>query len=150
MEGLDRGFHNRPLGISHPLPSTLYEQLPIREDPHDHEREQDTAVLCGASPKAPYRTIVDDACNNGDHQSRRCGGMRREFAELRLPDIQLPEDYARLSALWDSESLRHVVNYQRSYFRHGMYGVKRELASTLDPIHRGIVSPRRADALLAV
>ena len=66
---------------------------------------------------------------------------------LELPSMNLPPDAAELFAKWTPEALQQNLRDQRAFFAGGLHGSRRDVASTLDPVERGMVSESRADEL---
>jgi hypothetical protein len=50
---------------------------------------------------------------------------------------------ARLFDLWNSGHIHTIIQDQRAFFQHGLYGSKRDVALNLDPVQRGVVGEHR-------
>ena len=120
----------------------LDETMPTGQDREEHTGWATEKNAVDASNfRGAVNSIIDVAVKDIPRQSGH--------QEASAPRYSLPERdaYPDLSVQWTSAALSRVIEQQRQYYRYGMYGIKRDVARPLDPLHRHLLTEQRAKEL---
>jgi hypothetical protein len=78
---------------------------------------------------------------NNDNRADNLPGMSQN-------SLHLPPADADLLNKWTSRTLESIEAESRQSMKYGMFGSRRDVAKSLDPIYQGLVTEQRASKLL--
>ncbi len=138
MTNVEEQSSLRPRRFTRKLLDVLGEQFPIGEDREEAEpqRADQDPLMCIAS-------IAKRGWDLNDIQ----GTEQRVRLQAALPTVGLPQEDAALLDRWSPLALQEVMREQTSHFEHGVHGCKRDVARTLDPVQRGMITEVRLTQL---
>jgi hypothetical protein len=129
------------------LLSELGDTLPTgKERESDSNWTEDDHMVNARNFRGAASSIYDVA-SEGLQQSRRGAKQGAKRGALWLPRMPLPStDMDRLRR-WTPANMRRINRDVSQYYAVPMYASKRDVALSLDPVHRGVITETRAHEL---
>ena len=117
--------------------------------PTDTETHEDEPLSCQIS--SPQKDLQNPLlflaeCSRRGWDSKP---KRSEPLVIPLPASALPSEDQRLLDQWRAGDIQSMVQDQKTFFQHGLYGTKRDVSAGLDAVQRGIISEDQVDELVA-
>jgi hypothetical protein len=117
--------------------------------PTDTETHEDEPLSCQIS--SPQKDLQNPLlflaeCSRRGWDSKP---KRSEPLVIPLPATALPSEDQRLLDQWRAGDIQSMVQDQKTFFQHGLYGTKRDVSAGLDAVQRGIISEDQVDELFA-
>jgi hypothetical protein len=116
--------------------------------PTDAEMDGDEPLSCQIS--SPQKDLQNPLlflaeCSRRGWDSR----PKKEPLVIPLPTTSLPLEDQRLLEQWQVGDIQNMVRDQKTFFQHGLYGIKRDVSAGLDAVQRGIIPEDQVEELFA-
>jgi hypothetical protein len=89
--------------------------------------------------------FLADCARRGWDAGVRCTSVKGIPAALR----DLPAEDAERLRQWTGEGVQGILQDQSGFFRHGLYGFKRDVSASLDVVQRGVSTEAEVGPLFA-